>query len=120
LRPKLEKSLLCPACGVVMADALVPRWPGSLLESLVVSTPEGHRLQPMGVGVQVRIAQREVADAASARQRDEAEARVKYLKRNVSELVYDLRCRHGHRLLRTVPQIVRAMRDSPGAWVRLD
>ena len=119
MRPKLEKSLLCPACGVIMADAMVPRWPGSLLESLIVTTPEGHRLEPMGVGVQVRIAQQEMAEAASARERDEAEAHVKYLKRNVSELVYDLRCRNDHRLRRTVPQIVRAMRGSSGAWVRL-
>ena len=37
----------------------------------------------------------------------------------MSELAYDLRCRNGHRVLRTVPQIVRAMRGSPGAWVSL-
>jgi hypothetical protein len=119
LRPKLEKSLLCPACGVIMADAMVPRWPGSLLESLVLTTPDGHRLQPVGVGVQVRMAEQQVAEAASAREREEAEARLRYLRRNVSELVHDLRCRNGHRLLRTVPQLIRAMRGSSGAWVSL-
>jgi hypothetical protein len=33
--------------------------------------------------------------------------------------VFELRCRNGHRTLRTMPQIVRAMRSSPGAWVDL-
>ena len=119
MRPKLEKSLLCPACGVILAEALVPRWPASLVESLRVTTPEGQRLQPLGVGAQVRMAQQQAAEAASDRERAEALARVRHLKRNVSELVYDLRCRNGHRLLRTVPQIIRAMRGSRGAWVTL-
>jgi hypothetical protein len=119
VRPKVEKSLLCPACGVILADAVVPRWPGSLLESLVVISPEGDRLQPMGVGVQVRLAEQQAAAASSAREREDAEARVRYLKRNVSELVYELRCRNGHRVLRSVPQIVRAIRRSSGTWVTL-
>ena len=115
----LRKSLICPACGVVVAEALLKPWPRRLLQNLVLTSPEGHHIQPMGVDLQLRLAEQALADAASARERDEAESRLAYLRRNVAESIYDLRCRNGHRILRTMPEIVRAVRRSPGSWVSL-
>ncbi len=98
---KLGKQLLCPGCGDVLATAVHTRWPGNL----ELTAPDGTRLQPESAAVQLRRAEPQ---------------RVEFLRRQLDELVYDLRCRRGHSTLRTMPQIVRAMRSTPGAWVPLD
>jgi|1185.fasta_scaffold1152642_1 hypothetical protein len=100
----LRKQLTCPGCGVVIADATYTRWPGRL----VLLSPEGVRLQPESVGLQLR------------RARDEHDTvRAEFLERHLEELVFDLRCRNGHRTLRTMPQLARAVRAAGGTWVDL-
>jgi hypothetical protein len=98
---RIRKQLICSACAVVIADATYTRWPGDL----VLVSPEGHLLQPESVGIQLR----------RARAEDDGD-RVEFLERHLGELVYDLRCRNGHRVLRTMPQLVRTLRDAGGMW----
>jgi hypothetical protein len=100
----LEKELTCPTCGVVVAHAAHRRFPSRL----VMTDPDGFPVVPESVALQLQ----------RARERDDEDA-VAFLRRHVTELVVELRCRNGHRTLRTVPQVVRAMRGSPGAWVDL-
>ncbi len=45
-RRRISKQLICPVCGVVVADATYTRWPGDL--ELV--SPEGTSLMPESVG----------------------------------------------------------------------
>jgi hypothetical protein len=115
LRRRITKKLTCPACGAIVADATYRRWPSDL----VIVSVDGHLVQPTGVALQIRIAEQEIAAAAGSPEQDAAEARLAYLRRNASELVYDLRCRNGHRVLQTMPQIVHRVRSSPGSWVTL-
>ena len=110
----ITKQLVCPQCGVVIADATYKRWPGGL--DLV--TPDGFSLQPEGVGIQLRRARSERQSAVSPAGADQVQARIEFLERNAAELVYDLRCRNGHSTLRTMPQLVRAIRTARGRWVR--
>lgn len=111
----ITKQLICPVCGVVVADATYRRWPGQL--DLV--SPEGFTLQPERVALQLRRARSEREAAASPARAELADARIGFLQRNVAELVYDLRCRNGHSTLRTMPQLVRAIRTARGRWVQL-
>ena len=115
MRWSITKQLICPACGVVIADATYQRWPGNL----TLLSPEGYRIQPESVGVQIRRAETEVERAPSAATRKYAEDRVRFLKRSVAELVFDLQCRNGHSTLRTMPQLVRAIGKAGGRWVDL-
>jgi hypothetical protein len=108
---RFSKQLVCPACGVVVADATYTRWP----PSLVLLSPEGVRIPPENGALQLRRAQAERAEHPSP----EAGERVDFLRRHLGELIHDLRCRNGHRTLRTVPQLVRAIRHSQGRWVDL-
>jgi hypothetical protein len=108
----VTKQLMCPICGVVVATAVHRRWPGSLVLTSVDGTP----LPPESVALQLQRARARVA----AKPRDPAEAdRVAFLEDNVYELVFDLACRNGHSILRTMPQIARAIRSSPGQLVDL-
>jgi hypothetical protein len=104
MRRTIRKQLLCPVCGVVLADATYTRWPGGL----VLDSPDGVRLQPESVGLQLRRARAE-GD----------EERVAFLERHLEELVFDLRCRNGHRTVRTMPQLAGAIRTAGGTWVEL-
>lgn len=108
------KQLTCPRCGVVVGDAVYQRWPGKL----TITSPEGYRIPTLSVGVQVRLAKQRLA-AAPPDEHDEAAARLRFLRDNVSELIYDIRCRNGHSTLRTMPQLVRALRRTPGQWVSI-
>jgi hypothetical protein len=109
------KQLTCPACGVVIAEATYQRFPGNL----VLVDPDGARLQPEAVRDQLRRAQSAAASAASAGAEPHARDRIAFLEHNLGELVYDLRCRNGHSLLRGMPQLVQAVRDAAGQWVSL-
>ena len=42
------------------------------------------------------------------------EDRADFVRRHLGELMYDLRCRNGHSTLRTMPQLVRALRRAGG------
>ena len=106
----LVKELICPACGVVIAEATYRRWP----PDLVLVAPSGVLLQPETVAVQMARAQ-----AAEQAGDSEAATHVAFLERNLGELVYDLRCRNGHSTLRTMPQLVRSVRRAGGRWVDL-
>jgi hypothetical protein len=99
----VRKQLTCPACGVVMADATYRRWPGDLR----LTSPDGARLQPEGGAVLLR----QVGAGGADPDRED------YLRRHLGELFYDLRCRNGHRVLRTMPHLVRAIRRAGGRWV---
>jgi hypothetical protein len=111
---RVRKELLCPGCSDIVATAVHTRWPGNL----VLTSPEGYRLQPSSAAVQIRQTQQQLRDAAPG-DLHHAEDRLDFLHRHREELIYDLRCRRGHSVLRTAPQIVRAMHRTPGAWVSL-
>ena len=100
----LEKELTCPSCGVVVAHAGHRRFP----PRLVLTSPEGPPVVSESVGLLMTLARQRRDDDALA-----------FLRRYPDERVFELHCRNGHRTLRTMPQIVRAMRHSPGAWVDL-
>jgi hypothetical protein len=110
---RLVKQLTCRTCGDVVADAEYRPFPSTLrLHGL-----DGTLLQPTGGAVLVRLAQRQLADPGDPGHAD-AQARLDYLRENLGELMYDLRCPRGHVTLATMPGIVRAMRRTPGRWVR--
>src|SRR3954469_24796480 len=111
VRRTISKQLPCPACGVVVADATYTRWPGDL----ALVAPDGTRIQPESAAVQLRRARAE-QDAAPTPAREQ---RMAYLTRNLDELVSDLRCRNGHSTLRSMPELVRAIRQAGGHWVDL-
>ena len=106
MRRSISKTLICPVCAVVIAEATYKPWSASL----VLVSPDGVRVQPEGVAAQLRRAQA---------QPHPDDARVAFLRRHLDELVYDLRCRNGHSTLRTMPQLVRAIRNAQGQWVDL-
>lgn len=114
IRPrKVRKQLTCPACGVVLADALLAPW----LSRLELTSLDGRILQPEGVGLQIRLTEQQLAAADSRAATEQARARLEFLRRHLEELVYDLRCANGHSTLQTMPQLVRAIRRTPGRWV---
>jgi hypothetical protein len=104
LRP-VAKQLLCPACGVVLADARYRPFPGTL----VLVSPDGAQLQPSTGGVLLRQVQAEPG----------GDDRVDFVRRHLGEILFELRCRNGHSTLRTLPQLVRAVRRARGRWVEL-
>jgi hypothetical protein len=99
-RRLIEKQLTCPACGDIIADAVYRPFPGDL----VLTAPAGHRLQPTGGAILLR----QVAGDPD---------RSAYVRRNLGELIFDLRCRRGHSTLATMPSLARAIRNTPGRWV---
>ena len=107
----VTKQLTCPVCGVVMGTAVHRRWP----PRLVVTSVAGTEVPAESVALQLRRARSAVAAGGG----EAAEQRAAFLERNLMELVFDLRCRNGHSTLRTMPQVVRAMRSHPGQWVDL-
>jgi hypothetical protein len=113
-RRRVEKDLPCPACGDILAAAVYARRPGDL----VLTPLDAHPVRPDSAAVQIRLAQHDHTAGEPAR-RLAAPDRLAFLRRNAGEPIYDLRCRRGHSTLRTAPQIVRAMRKTPGAWVTL-
>jgi hypothetical protein len=115
MRRRTAKRLTCPVCGVVVADATYQRFPGNL----VLVDTAGNRLQPESVALQERRLRGALERASSPAGEQEARERLEFLERHRSELVYDLRCRNGHSLLRTMPQLVRAVRDAEGEWAHL-
>ena len=109
----VTKHLVCPSCGVVVATATHRRFPGRV----TVTSLDGAPLPPESVGLQLARAKARVA----ADPRDPAAAdRLAFLQRHLDELVFDVPCPNGHSLLRTMPQLARAIRTSPGDWVDLD
>jgi hypothetical protein len=108
----VTKQLMCPSCGVVVATAVLRRWPGSLVLTAVDGTP----LPPESVALQIQRARARLA----ANPRDPAAVdRLAFLEDHLEELVFDLTCRAGHSILRTMPQIARAIRSTPGPLVGL-
>jgi hypothetical protein len=108
----VTKQLMCPSCGLVVATAVLRRWPGSL----VLTAVDGTALLPEGVGLQLERARARLA----ANPRDPAAVdRLAFLKDHLEELVFDLTCPAGHSILRTMPQIAQAVRRAPGPLVDL-
>jgi hypothetical protein len=110
----VQKQLGCPACGELMAQVSSRLFP----PVFVVHARDGSEVTPLSGAVLQRIAEQEMA-AASGAARQEATARRDFVKRNSAELIYDLRCPNDHVTMRTRPQIVTAMRRTPGQWVSL-
>lgn len=91
----MEKRLLCPQCGDVVADAVYRRWPGSL----TVRSLKGYEIMPARAGVVMR------GDDLGAD--------------HPADLMYELTCHNGHTTLRSTPRIVAALRRTKGQWVEL-
>lgn len=109
---RVSKQLICPRCGDVVADAVYQRWTGRL----TITSIEGHQIAPSGWAVAFRLIQQDMT-SASVEDLEEAQARLGFVRRNIGELIYDIRCRRGHSTLRTGPQIARALRRNRGRWV---
>ena len=103
-RRTVDKQLTCPACGDVIAAVAYRPWPGNL----TLTSPDGYRIQPVGGALLLRQAEEQAAAD-----------RIAFVRRNLGELLYDLRCRRGHSTLSTAPRLVQAVRATPGAWVRV-
>jgi hypothetical protein len=110
----VTKQLTCPGCDDVVADVVYRPWAGRLT---VIST-EGDPIMPSRWAIQMRLAEQDLA-AADTEHVAQAQARLDFLKSHIGELIYDIRCRRGHSTLRTGPQIIRALRRTPGRWVSL-
>ncbi|MBV8997356.1 MAG: hypothetical protein JO287_27500 [Pseudonocardiales bacterium] len=110
----VSKQLTCPDCDDVVADVVYRPWAGRL----TVSSTEGDPIMPSRWAIQMRLAEQDLA-AAAADSVAPAQARLDFLKSHIGELIYDIRCRRGHSTLRTGPQIIRALRRTPGRWVSL-
>lgn len=112
----VSKQLTCPRCDDVVADAVYRPWAGRLT---VIST-DGQLITPGRWAIQMRLAEQDLAAAlATAEGVIQARARLGFLRGHIGELIYDIRCRRGHSTLRTGPQIIRALRRTPGRWVSL-
>lgn len=110
----VSKQLTCPRCDDVVADAVYRPWAGRLT---IIST-EGSPITPGSWAIQMRLVEQHLAVAA-AEDVEQTQARLDFLKCHFGELIYDIRCRRGHSTLRTGPQIIRALRRTPGRWVSL-
>jgi len=106
---------MCPVCGVLIGEAAHQRWPGDL----TITSVSGHLVQPTRVSLLMQLAEQEAVAATTASQRDRALSRLEFLRTNAGELVYDLSCPARHRMLVTMPRLVRAMRRTPARWVTL-
>jgi hypothetical protein len=109
---RLVKQLVCPRCGDVLAGAEYRAFP----PRLTLTSLDGSPLQPVGGAVLVRALEREAVEAPPTDQ-EEAERRLGAGRRNLGELMYDLRCPRGHRTVQTVPALVRAVKRTQGRWV---
>lgn len=112
---RVEKQLVCLRCGEVIGDVLSR----PLAWTLRITAPDGRELVPQMGAIHVRLAEQQVAAASSPGEEAEATARLKFIKRYIGELMYDLPCPRGHYTMATAPQITRAMRHSKGRTVRL-
>jgi hypothetical protein len=112
---RVDKQLTCPRCGNVVADASYRPLSGTL----TVTAVEGTVVLPAGAAVQLGIAERSLAGATTTADREEAQARLDFVRRNVGEVIYEMRCQRGHVTMRTAPQITRAVRRAGGRWAAL-
>jgi len=98
----VSKRLLCPACADLVAVATYRRWPGYL----VLVAADGTRIVPtMGA-----VAREQAAGSAED---------LAFVEAHPLDLIFRLRCPRGHPVLRTAPQLRRALRGSAASWVRL-
>jgi hypothetical protein len=111
---RVRKQLTCPRCDDVVADVVYVPWVGSL----TITSVEGDQVTPSGWALQLRRVEQDLS-VASPENRAEAQARFDFVSRNVGEVIYDIRCRRGHSMLRTGQPITRALRHTPGQWVTL-
>jgi hypothetical protein len=83
---------------------------------LRLTAVDGTPLPPESVALQLLRARQRVAENP----RDPSAAdRLAFLEDNVYELVFDITCPDGHSIVRTMPQIVRAIRGTAGTLVDL-
>lgn len=111
----MKKLLTCPYCGDVIGDAIYRPLAGWLL----IFAPDGTELVPQQGAIHGRLAEQQLAAASTAAERDAAQARAEFVRRNIGELMYELRCLRGHRVLATAPQITRAIRRARGQWAQV-
>jgi hypothetical protein len=111
---RLTKRLLCPVCEVVVAEASYRGWP----RQLRLTAPDGRGIVPARGVIAVEQAERDVRNA-SADEVEDARRRREAVSDNRWDVWFWLRCRNGHTAIRTAPDLLRAMREAGGAWVRL-
>lgn len=111
----MRKLLICPYCGGVIGDVVLHPLAGWLR----ITAPDGRELTPERGEIHRRRAEQEIAAATSAADAEAAQARLEFVGRHIGELMYDLPCVRGHRVLATAPQITRAVRRAKGEWARL-
>jgi hypothetical protein len=111
----VTKQLTCAHCGDVIADAVYRPWRGSL----IITSTEGYQLTPQKGAIQIQRAEQELASASSPAEEQKAQARLRYIKRYLGEVMYNLPCHRGHQTLATAPQITHALRHTEGTWVSL-
>ena len=111
----LSKPLVCAHCDAVIGTAAyrpLVSW------RLDITSTEGCKLTPVAAPLLLRIAEQQLTNAAPE-ERDEAQWRVRFIGRQLLEVIYDLPCRKGHHTLMTSPQVARALRQAKGEWVFL-
>lgn len=112
---RITKQLICAHCDAVIGTASCRPL---LSWRLDITSFEGYQLTPLTSAVQLRIAEQEL-DSAEPEQRQRAQWRVNFIRRQLLEVIFDLPCPRGHRTLVTEPRIARAMRKAKGSWVFL-
>lgn len=110
----VRKQPTCPSCGIVVADATYRPWPGNL----TLTATDGSEILPSRGALPHRRAEQAVSAAAAA-DIEQAQARLEFVTQHIIELIYEIHCSCGHAILRTAPQLTRAMRHTRGRWVSL-
>jgi hypothetical protein len=113
--PRSEKQLVCLRCGEEIGVVVFR----PLAWTLRITAADGRELVPQGGAIQVRLAEQQIAAASSPGEEAEATARLRFIRRHLGELMYDLLCPRGHHTMATAPQITQAVRKSKGSSVRL-
>lgn len=106
----VRKQLLCPGCDDILAEAEHRRWP----PELTVLAPAGYEIMPRRSGA----VQRDLEAGTLTSAGDEQALRSMLLTHH-ADLIYELTCPRGHRVIRAAPQITRAVRQADGQWVHL-
>ncbi|AEV86577.1 hypothetical protein ACWT_5560 [Actinoplanes sp. SE50] len=104
----VRKQLLCPACGDVLADALHRRFPAQLM----LRAPAGWEIMPRRSAA----VERELLAGDLPGDPDRATLQAMLLRHH-ADLIYTLTCPRGHVTYRAAPDLVRALRTTPGNWV---
>jgi len=113
---RVTRQLICPRCGDVIGEGCYRPLAGWLS----ITQPGRIPADPAEGAVHARRAEQQLASASSPAEQEQAQADLRFVKRHMGELMYDLPCHRGHHALATTPQITRAVRRAKGNWAELD